>query len=261
MFKWLHYSPETLEIQKEKLFTPLIIIFEKRVREIYKKFSDQARKDEMAKAFKKSITEKTTFEDNVNEFLKKFYPRSQSIDQMTLEKMEDDMIPEMNEYKSNMDDSFQEQTGQPMAPIPKLAQLPLNNKKVVVPMLQLPTSNNRDSNPTIISRSTRRHELLNKSSVSTSNRLAQQWGAEGGLIHYSREPSLRDRRVSVGPHNDANMSYLDDQSEAYFVVPQTSLPVVSFCDAARWSLRKRYSCKPGSQDGRILLVRRSWLPA
>lgn len=225
LFKWIHYSPDALEILKEKLLAPLMIIFEKRVREINKKFSDPVKKEELSRAFKKSITEKTTFEDNLNDFLKKFYPRCQSIDNLTMDRMDEDMMQEGGEgyARGNNEDSFQDHPYHPTSALPKLAPLPPNNKKLVVPMLVLPTNNNRDSNPTIISRSTRRHEMLNKSSVSTSNRLAHPWGGEGGQ-HMSREPSLRDRRVSVG--NDANMSYLDDQSDAYFVMQQTNLPVV-----------------------------------
>lgn len=228
LFKWLHYSPDTLWILKDKLISPLMIIFEKRVREINKKFADPAKKEELARAFKRSITEKLSFEDNLNDFLKKLYPRSQSIDTLGFDRMEDDIIQEGNEHfhKGNNEDSFQDQPGQGIAQMPKSIQIPASNKKVVVPMLVLPTNNNRDSNPTIISRSTRRHEMLNKSSVSTSNRVAQPWGAEG-MIHFSREPSLRDRRISIGAQNEANMSYLDEQPDAYFVMQQTNLPVVA----------------------------------
>jgi transglutaminase/protease-like cytokinesis protein 3 len=159
---------------------------------------------------------------------------------MALDRIEDDIIPDQyGPYqRGSNEDSFQEQPQANSAPMPKNAPLPPSNKKVVVPMLVLPTANNRDSNPTIISRSTRRHEMLNKSSVSTSNRLANPWGAEG-MIHLSREPSLRDRRISIGASNDVNMSYLDDQADAYFVMQQTNLPVVSVGHASEAETRPK----------------------
>jgi hypothetical protein len=227
LFKWLHYSPDALAVLRDRLMPPLLSLFDKRIQEIVKKFADPSKKEELMNSFKKSITEKTTFDDNIADFFKKTYPRAQSIENIAMDRLEEDISPAPYQpyQRGTNDNSFQDQSGAQISQIQKSSTVPLGSKKLVVPMLNLPTSNNRDSNPTIISRSTRRHEMLNKSSVSTSNRLVNAWGTDG-TTQFSRDSSLRDRRISVGAYNDANMSYLDDQADAYYVIQPTNLPVV-----------------------------------
>lgn len=223
LFKWLHFAPYALSICKEKLLEPLVVIFEKRIREILKKLSDQSKKDEMASIFKKSLIEKRTFEDNLNEYCKKMNPTpSTVVDNLVFDRTEEEAMlnRDITMQRMSNDTSFQESSAQVQKPGP------IPPKKLVVPLLNLPTSNNRDSNPTIVSRSTRRHEMMNKSSVSTSNRLPYLWTGDP-VFNMSREPSLRDRRISAGPGNDANMSYLDDAADVQ-LGRQTSLPFVGY---------------------------------
>lgn len=259
LFKWLHYSPEALSGCKERLIGSFILIFEKRVREIIKKFPDQGKKDEMALLFKRSLIEKSTFEDNLESYFRKMYPRAgsgQSVE--NLDKF-DDEIPinkDLLIYRLSNENSFLE--GLPQSQPNKNNQLPASNSKLVVPLLNLPIGNHRDSNPTIISRSTRRHEMLNKSSVSTSNRIQSQW--PGDLqTNLSREPSLRDRRVSGTGGNDANMSYLEDVPQVH-LTHQLSMPMVIRIDAAV-PIRKRNPDSPGKKDGRVFFVSRFGMPS
>lgn len=222
LFKWLHFAPYALAICKEKLLEPLVIIFEKRIREILKRLSDQPKKDELANMFKKSLLEKSTFEDNLNEYFQKMNPSGQNLENILFDRTEEEAMlnRDLLMQRTSNDNSFQDSSAHVQKPGPTPP------KKLVVPLLNLPTGNNRDSNPTIISRSTRRHEMLNKSSVSTSNRLPHLWTGDP-VFNMSREPSLRDRRVSTGPGNDANMSYLDDINDAN-IARQYSMPFVDF---------------------------------
>lgn len=222
MFKWVHYSPPVLKIFKERLVSPIIGIFEKRIREVIKKFSEPNKKDELAALFKRSLIEKSTFEENLENYFKKQYPTGSGRSAEYLDKVEDELIAnkDLMIQRISNDNSFLDTLPQHS----KGPQLASSTPKLVVPLLNLPIGNHRDSNPNIISRSTRRHEMMNKSSVSTSNRIQHQWSGEP-QFNLSREPSLRDRRVSGG--NEANMSYLDEVHEfnnAHLV----SLPLVVF---------------------------------
>ena len=200
LFKWLNYSEIAMSEFREKLVFPTIKIFERKLRDVLKKCSDSGKKEEYFNILKKSISEKMTFEDNLNEFLRKINPIPNSSDRYGDIRIDDELPPRdapLQSRKSN-DQSFQEGS------IQKKGSGAIHPN---VPLLKLPISIHKDSNPTIISRSTRRNELMNKSSVSTSNRINNQLSNENN--HMSREPSVRaERRISHS--NEANMSYLDD---------------------------------------------------
>ena len=56
------------------------MIFERRVWEILKKLPDFAKREETYSIYRRSALEKTTFEDNLNEYLKKVFPNAASSD-------------------------------------------------------------------------------------------------------------------------------------------------------------------------------------
>ena len=248
--KWVHFSAPALATFRDKLLLPMALVFERRVREVLKKLPDNAKREELALIYKKSITEKHTFEDNLSDFLKKTFPNVLSSDRFNNRQEEE---PHKDASlagppRASNDNSF---FVEPPAGRKVVVGGP---KKVVIPLLNLPTATNKDSNPLIISRSTRRNEMLNKSSVSASNRLANQVSGE---LHntQSREPSLRDRRISLGGPQDANVSYMDEQPEPY-AGPEPEVPA----DHAE-SLGPRHPHEPRAQNGRVLPLRRPGLSA
>lgn len=187
---------------------PLITIFEKRVREVLKKFSDTAKKEELSNIFRRSILEKCNFEDNLNEYLHKKFPGAQDSErQLNLEDETSQLgymdctQPLVSRPSNNM--SAMEAFNQTVSP-----------RNVAIPRLNLPNMPPKDSNvnTSIVSRSTRRNEMMNKSSnVSASHRLNSN-NPFGTDIYGSREPSGRNRRVST-INNEANMSYLEEATE------------------------------------------------
>lgn len=208
LFKWVYHAPLALSILKNKLMFPLITIFEKRVREVLKKFSDTAKKEELSNIFRRSILEKCNFEDNLSEYLSKKFPGTLSSERQLQQEEESSQLGYMDYTQP-----------QPVRPSSNTSALEAFNltvsprtNNVAIPRLNLPNMPPKDShgNTSIVSRSTRRNELINKSAnVSASHRLSNPFGTD---MFGSREPSGRNRRVSV-VNNEANMSYLEEATE------------------------------------------------
>ena len=223
LYKWLHFSPPTLKLFREKFVSATITIFERRVREVVRKLNDPAKREEVWGIYKKSITETQTFQDNLDDYLRRAFPMVLSSDRMGDQILEDEIngypkgtgnrnsSEHRRSHEMTLDNSFQEAH----ATVSNNTSGP--NKKVLVPMLNLPQSQHKESNPMIISRSTRRDEMNNRSSVSVSNRVSKPLssGGIGGsrpeTLNPSREPSMRDRKRSG--RQEANLSYLDDAGE------------------------------------------------
>jgi hypothetical protein len=186
LFKWMYFSPQVLSIFRDKLLPPMLVVLERRVREVIRKLGDQAKREETIGLYRRSVTEKLTVEDNLTEYLRRVGPWVLSSEREEGEKSQENSFQELSSVKAKV-------------PLP-----PQSKGKVTVPILNLSIATQAEAQPAVVSRSTRRNEMLNKSSVSTSNRAPQ-----GEVSGVSREPSIRgDRRVSLGVP-DSNLSYLD----------------------------------------------------
>jgi hypothetical protein len=108
LFKWVYHAPLALSILKNKLMFPLITIFEKRVREVLKKFSDTAKKEELSNIFRRSILEKCNFEDNLSEYLSKKFPGTLSSERQLQQEEETSQLGYMDYTQPQLGPSEQQ---------------------------------------------------------------------------------------------------------------------------------------------------------
>lgn len=73
----VYFSKPSFNLVKERYIDTIFEIFEKRTLEIMKKFPDLNRKEALNFLVKRSITQPTTFTDNLQDYTNKFFPANE----------------------------------------------------------------------------------------------------------------------------------------------------------------------------------------
>jgi len=198
LLNWINYSPRCLSVC-EQLIDPMISILEKRVGTIAKKFPNSERTEEMKKMIKLSLKKKGNFEININNFLKRYHPTSIPVSERDDFRSQDLASCAALTRKDDSNCSGEREGS-------TTSKLIGRNNQIRIPILNIPSLQKETTY--LISRSTRRLEFHNKSSMSTSNRLTNVITDPIGGPGRSRESSANDKKNST--NYEGNLSYLDE---------------------------------------------------